>query len=1015
MPSERWTRVEQLFGDAIALPAEQRATFLASATHADRALRDEVDSLLNAVERSGPFLSSTALATFAAQISREGWTVQRGDRIGCYLVERRLGAGGMGEVWRARDERLGRDVAIKLLLPRPGAEADRDTALLDEARAASALNHTNVLTVYDVGDHHGAPYLVTECLEGRSLRARLGDGALDLDLALDIAAQVARGLAAAHARGIIHCDLKPENIFLGADGRVKILDFGLAMLHRATRSARGATTRSPLLGTARYMAPEQRRGEPIDHRADLFALGLVLREMVAGRPPGDSAADRDVPAAIAPLLRRCLAPAAADRVATADAVGAELDAMIAARQPTPPSRLRRLLRQPIVMAGAVGLLAALALLAWRWQAAAARVRWAHDVAAPRARQLAEEGHMGEAYFLLREARDVAPSDPLLQQSWLDVTLPQTVRSDPAGAEVAVAPYRGRAPAWVVLGTTPLAIRLPRGQIRMRLSKAGYAPIEVAREPSERSHRLDPSGSAPPGMVRVTGGPFPEWLGTPGRLDDFWIDRLEVTNRQFKAFVDQGGYRRSELWREPFVDGDHTLSWPDAMRRFTDRTGQHGPSTWSAGTYPAGHDDFPAEGVSWYEAAAYAVFAGRQLPTMAHWTQATRLGRFADILSVSNFGGTGAVAAGSAGGLGPFGTEDMAGNVREWCSTDLGGRRALLGGSWDGPRYVFGGVDAGNPFERGPGIGFRLAAYAAPLPAAVTGPVRLAAVVRDGRQARPVSDEVFAEIRRSYAYDRRPLNAAIESTETTASFVHAVVTFDAAYGGERERAHLFLPRRALPPYQTVVLFPAGDAFQLRSSRDMSLAWVSLVVESGRALLYPIYKGTYERQIQDTPGEQGLRELRIAWSRDLGRAIDYLETRPDIDRTRVAYWGVSSGADAGVPLCALEPRLRTAILLGTGIWGDDTSVGDNYNYAPRLRMPVLLLNGRYDFSTPVETAQVPLFDLLGTPAADKRHVVFETGHALPLGDVAREMLPWLDRYLGRVTSPGSALTPTTPVAR
>jgi len=109
------------------------------------------------------------------------------------------------------------------------------------------------------------------------------------------------------------------------------------------------------------------------------------------------------------------------------------------------------------------------------------------------------------------------------------------------------------------------------------------------------------------------------------------------------------------------------------------------------------------------------------------------------------------------------------------------------------------------------------------------------------------------------------------------------------------------------------------------------------------------------------------------------------------------------------------LRTTILLGTGIWGDDTSVGDNYNYAPRLRVPVLLLNGRYDFSTPVETAQRPLFDLLGTPAADKRHVIFETGHALPLSDVGREMLPWLDRYLGRVKSPGSAITSTTPVAR
>jgi hypothetical protein len=509
------------------------------------------------------------------------------------------------------------------------------------------------------------------------------------------------------------------------------------------------------------------------------------------------------------------------------------------------------------------------------------------------------------------------------------------------------------------------------------------------------------------MVRVRGGPFPEWLGTAGKLDDFWIDRLEVTNRQFKAFVDQGGYRRSELWREPFVDGDRTLSWPEAMRRFTDRTGQAGPSTWSAGTFPAGHDDFPAEGVSWYEAAAYAVFAGRKLPTMAHWTQAAARGRFADILSVSNFSGTGPVAVGSAGGLGAFGTQDMAGNVREWCSTDVGGRRALLGGSWNGPRYAYGEADAGSPFERGPGIGFRLALYEAPLPAAVTGPVRLAAVAHDGRQAKPASDEVFAEIRQSYLYDRLPLHAVVESTETTNLWVRTVVAFDAAYGGERVRAHLFTPRNVRPPYQTVILFPAADAFLLPSSGDMALTWVSLVVGSGRALLSPVYKGTYERRLTGTLGAQAMRDVRIAWSRDLGRAIDYLETRPDIDRARLAYWGISAGADAGVALCAFEPRLRTTVLLGTGVWGDDAAGGRNYDYAPRLRMPVLMLNGRYDFTTPVETAQRPLFDLLGTPAADKRHVVFDTGHVLPLGDVAREMLPWLDRYLGPVR--GSNATP------
>ena len=292
-----------------------------------------------------------------------------------------------------------------------------------------------------------------------------------------------------------------------------------------------------------------------------------------------------------------------------------------------------------------------------------------------------------------------------------------------------------------------------------------------------------------------------------------------------------------------------------------------------------------------------------------------------------------------------------------------------------------------------------------------GPVRLDAVVRDGRTVRPVDDAVYAVMRRQYAYDRLPLNAVVEATETTERWVKVTVAFDAAYDGERLRAFLFLPANASPPYQTVVLFPAGDAFQLRSSRDMSLVWVSLVVNSGRALLYPVYKGTYERGMPDEIGEHARRELRVAWSRDLGRAIDWLETRPDIDRARLAYWGVSVGGDAGVALSALEPRLRVSVLQGTGIWGDDTPDSDSYDHAPRLRIPVLMLNGRYDFATPLDTAQRPLFDLLGSAPGDKRHVVFETGHALPLSDVSRELLPFLDRYLGPVRRlpSGAAIDP------
>ena len=221
---------------------------------------------------------------------------------------------------------------------------------------------------------------------------------------------------------------------------------------------------------------------------------------------------------------------------------------------------------------------------------------------------------------------------------------------------------------------------------------------------------------------------------------------------------------------------------------------------------------------------------------------------------------------------------MAGNVKEWCWTDVGGRRTLLGGSWDDPQYAFAHYNAGRPFERGPGTGLRLAQYDTPLSPAVEGSVRLDAVVRDGRTVRPVDDAVYAVVRRQYAYDHLPLNAVVEATETTERWVKVTVAFDAAYDGERLRAFLFLPANASPPYQTVVLFPAGDAFQLRSSRDMSLVWVSLVVNSGRALLYPVYKGTYERVVPDEIGEHARRELRVAWSRDLGRAIDWLETRP-----------------------------------------------------------------------------------------------------------------------------------------
>src|SRR5512141_2471438 len=214
-----------------------------------------------------------------------------GDKLGPYEILAPLGAGGMGEVYRARDPQLGRDVAIKILPSFLSRDLDRLRRFEQEARAAAALNHPNILAVYQLGSHEGTPYLVSELLEGSTLRELLLRGPVPVRKTVDYAIQTAHGLAAAHERGIVHRDLKPENLFLTKDGRIKILDFGLARwtppvgaggeLRDATTIA-GMTEAGMVLGTVGYMAPEQARGIPVDARADLFALGCVIFEMLTG-------------------------------------------------------------------------------------------------------------------------------------------------------------------------------------------------------------------------------------------------------------------------------------------------------------------------------------------------------------------------------------------------------------------------------------------------------------------------------------------------------------------------------------------------------------------------------------------------------------------------------------------------------------------------------------------------------------------------------------------------------------
>src|SRR5262245_9794988 len=301
MTPERWQYIERLYHAALERDTDEQTAFLAEACAGDEALRGEVESLLRCDARAEQFIESPALEVAAQLCAEDRVQSMIGRRIGPYQILSLLGAGGMGEVHLALDTRLGRKVAIKVLHSSFAQNADRLRRFEQEARATSALNHPNILTIYDIGDHEGAPFIVAELLKGEELRAQLDDGALPVWKAIDYAQQIAGGLAAAHEKGIVHRDLKPENLFVTVDGRVKNLDFGLAKLKPPQFS--GADSQGPtqkkftdpgtVMGTVGYMSPEQARGQETDHRSDIFSFGVILYEMLSGRRAfsGDSAVE----------------------------------------------------------------------------------------------------------------------------------------------------------------------------------------------------------------------------------------------------------------------------------------------------------------------------------------------------------------------------------------------------------------------------------------------------------------------------------------------------------------------------------------------------------------------------------------------------------------------------------------------------------------------------------------------------------------------------------------------------
>ncbi len=302
MTPERWEQIGNVYEKAREFAPGERATFLDQACADDEDLRREVESLFATEATIGNFIAHPALKDAAGLLTPEAPGALTGKQLGHYQILSLIGVGGMGEVYSALDSRLGRKVAIKLLPSAFSRDADRLRRFEQEARAVGMLNHPNILTIHDLGEYEDAPFIVSELLEGETLRERMKGGPLTPSVVIGLALQIARGLVAAHESGIVHRDLKPENLFITTDGLIKVLDFGLAKLRPPQFNQADAngdafpvvrTNPGTVMGTVGYMAPEQLRGEESDHRADIFAFGVILFEMLAGERPfrGDSAAE----------------------------------------------------------------------------------------------------------------------------------------------------------------------------------------------------------------------------------------------------------------------------------------------------------------------------------------------------------------------------------------------------------------------------------------------------------------------------------------------------------------------------------------------------------------------------------------------------------------------------------------------------------------------------------------------------------------------------------------------------
>ncbi len=652
-----------------------------------------------------------------------------------------------------------------------------------------------------------------------------------------------------------------------------------------------------------------------------------------------------------------------------------------------------------------------------------KINWAKEQGLPQMNDKLSDQKFVDAFQLCQKIRKYIPDDPEFLMWDTFLTKRFNIITDPEGADVYCKEYSHVEYEWTFLGTTPLVnIEMPnRTLYRWKIRKQGYEVVYAAAPTHMDTlfRTLHKTGIIPEGMVYIEGIDSQTVVDFPSQnKNGFYIEKYEVSNQMFKEFLDQEGYQNPGFWQNEFIFNDDTLTFDEAMDHFKDITGRPGPATWEAGDYPDGQDNYPVNGISWHEAAAYAVYAGKSLPTLWHWQSAA--GFLFDeypqlygsnAVPLSNMEGSGPEAVGNHSGISYFGTYDMAGNVREWCWNKSPDGRFILGGAWNDVSYLSMTNSQMPAFNRSSKNGFRCAVYPDRnnISKQAFHPVTVQWDNQDYRFKEPASETEFQIYRKQFLYDKTNLNSQIEERdESHRDWIIERISFDAAYANERMIAFLFLPRNFVPPFQTMIYFPHGWANNAASFSEYVNTGESIdyIVKNGRAVMFPIYKTTFERK-DDSYRWAGSKETHqytefmVKCVKDFSRSVDYLETRLDIDTTRLGYFGQSWGASMGAIIPAIEDRLKLSILISGGLSRiKEFPEVDKFNYVSYVKIPVLMLNGKYDFLFPYESTVKPMFDLLATPEQDKKLVLYETDHFVPKSEIVKETLNWLDKYFGPV---------------